>query len=75
MVTAREVKAILKKAWSDPEKISRYALIYVAALYQAEAMYGERGVKTQILYILTNIRAMTPEQKEAKITLKEMAKY
>lgn len=74
MTTATEVKSILKEAWSDPTKLSSAALVYISPLDEAEAIYGERGVKTQILYILTNLRAMTPEQKLAKKKLKEMAK-
>ena len=75
MTTAREVKVILKDAWHEPSKIPSAAIVYIAALDEAEAMYGSIGVKTQILYILTNLRAMIPEQKEAKNKLKEMAKY
>lgn len=75
MTTAREVKVILKDAWSDLAKIPSAAIVYIAALDESEAMYGERGVKTQILYIITNLRAMTPEQKIAKKKLQDMAKY
>lgn len=74
MTIATEVKSIMKDALNAHSKLSSAALVYISTLSDAEAMYKERGVKTHILYILTNLRAMTPEQKIAKKNLKEMAK-
>ena len=69
-VTASEVRAIVSDARFD---INPYARTYIDALSDSEGMYGEHGVEVQAAYIATNLRAKTPEQKEAKKLLQRIA--
>jgi hypothetical protein len=70
-LTANMVLRIIRDA---EFKLDGYAETYVNALPRAEAEYGERGVRVQILYILSNMRASGPKQKEAKKQLQKLAK-
>ena len=72
MITATQVKKIVVDAGFLGQ--NPYADTYIHALRMAEDGYGEKGVKTQILYILNNLRAKTPEQKAAKKQLQQLAK-
>jgi hypothetical protein len=47
-------------------KVNPYGQAYVDALEQSYSEYGEQGVKTQLLYILANARAITSVGKELK---------
>jgi len=69
-ITPASIRKIIRDAGF---KHNPYAETYISGLDEAEAMYGTDGVKTQILYIISNLKAMTPEQKEAKKLLKQMA--
>jgi hypothetical protein len=69
-VTASEVRSIIADARFD---VDPYARTYIDALDDSEAMYGEHGVEVQAAYIATNLRAKTPEQKEAKKLLQRIA--
>ena len=69
-VTSSEVRRIVSDARFD---INPYARTYIDALSDSEAMYGEHGVEVQAAYIATNLRANTPEQKEAKKLLQRIA--
>lgn len=69
--TASNVRNIINKAGF---KIGPYAAPYINALGDAEAMEGERGVRSQVAYILSNLRASGPEQKEAKKQLMKIMK-
>ena len=71
MVSATQVRDIILEAGF---KLNPYANSYVEALSRAEAVYGEEGVRTQILYILGNIRARGQKQKEAKHRLKNLSR-
>ena len=55
-------------------KMNGYARVYFDALPESEHLYGERGLKTQVLYFFCNCKAMTPEQKEVKRSLSRWAK-
>ncbi len=70
-VTADAVLLIIKRAGF---KLNEYAAAYAGALHRAEAEYGEEGVRTQILYILSNLRAYGTEQQAAKKRLVELSK-
>jgi len=54
-------------------KMNAYAQTYFDAFGQAYAMYGDEGVKTQILYLHSNLRPRGEEQKYAKKLLLKMA--
>ena len=69
-VTSSEVRKIVSDARFD---VNPYARTYIDALSDSEAMYGEHGVEVQAAYIATNLRAKTPEQKEAKKLLQRIA--
>ena len=47
-------------------KLSGAGRVYLDALGRCESEYGEKGVKVQILYILSNARAVGDEGKQAK---------
>jgi hypothetical protein len=49
-----------------------YAQQYISALDESEARYGEKGVRTQALYIYGNLQARTDKQKLAKQMLKDI---
>lgn len=55
-------------------KMNPYAKTYFNALERTEQDYGEHGVKTQIIYILTNIRAKKGKQQQIKQELMEYAR-
>lgn len=55
-------------------KANSYAQAYINALYESEALYGEKGVKTQILYIFSNLKASGDTQKQVKAELLKYAK-
>jgi hypothetical protein len=69
--TAANIRSIIKQAGF---KLNPYAMTYVDSLDDSEAMYGEDGVRTQAVYIAVNLRAATPEQKEAKKKLIAISK-
>lgn len=50
-----------------------YARTYFDAFPRAEAEYGEKGVRTQILYFFNNQRAKGPEQAKVKKELLKLA--
>lgn len=53
-------------------KVDAYGRVYLDALEQSESEYGEQGIKTQVLYILSNARAVGTE---GKLVKKELLKY
>lgn len=53
-------------------KMNAYARTYFDALHQSFIEYGEHGLKTQIIYIFSNIRARKGVQQTIK---KELMKY
>lgn len=70
-VTAHNIMNIIRDAGfdlSDP-----YAKVYFEAFPLAEADYGERGVRTQILYLFNNLRCKGPEQQRVKKMLMKIA--
>jgi hypothetical protein len=69
-VTCSEVRRIVSDARFD---VNPYARTYIDALSGSERMYGELGVEVQAAYIATNLKAKTPEQKEAKKLLQRIA--
>lgn len=50
-----------------------YAKAYYDAMPESFAMYGVKGLKTQVLYFLNNVRAKGPEQKVIKQSLTKWA--
>lgn len=61
---------IIKKANFELTPIAKQ---YIDALPMAYSRYGEKGVRTQLLYIINNLIAKTPEQKLALQQLKALA--
>lgn len=54
---------------------NQYAKSYAAGMVEARAMYGKAGEKSQILYILENIKGWRGEKaKEVREALKSHAK-
>jgi len=49
-----------------------YEMSYLDSMNQARLEYGLRGVKTQLLYVLCNARAIGKEGKEVR---KELTKW
>ena len=70
-MNTREIK---NKIASAGFKIDAYARAYIDALDLAEAEGGEHGVKVQILYIFSNLKARGDEQKKVKAELLKYAK-
>lgn len=70
-ISADQVIEIIEDAGFD---LNPFARAYVGALHEAERLYGEDGVRTQILYILNNVRAKGLKQKEAKKLLLKLSK-
>jgi hypothetical protein len=54
--------------------LNPYAQAYLDAMPEAHAMYGMKGVRTQVLYFLNNVRAKGDEQKALKKELLKWAK-
>ncbi|RLI59241.1 MAG: hypothetical protein DRO93_08695 [Candidatus Thorarchaeota archaeon] len=61
---------IIKKANFELTPIAKQ---YIDALPVVYSRYGEKGVRTQLLYIINNLIAKTPEQKLALQQLKALA--
>ena len=59
-----ETKRIINQAYFNLSG-SGIANSYINALEQSKARYGEKGVRTQILYIVANLIAKNPQQKLA----------
>jgi len=54
---------------------NQYAKSYAAGMTEARSVYGKDGVKSQVLYILENIKGWRGEKaKEVRETLKSHAK-
>lgn len=47
-------------------KMNKYALVYYAGLRQSFSEYGLKGLKTQVLYFLTSVRAKGYKQRIIK---------
>jgi len=69
ILNAEQIQELIMKAGF---KIQGYAKTYFDAMKRAESeahRYGsspEHGLKMQVIYFMTNVRASTPEQKELK---------
>jgi len=64
----------VKELCGDIENKNPYMLSYIESLDTSFVMYGVRGVKTQIAYILSNFRARTENDKEIKKLLQKLMK-
>jgi len=67
------VSEIYRKITSAKFKMNAYARAYFDNFGDAQARFGEEGVRAQILYFFCNVRAMTPEQKQVKKELLDWA--
>jgi len=70
MVTPEQVRSIIREA---NFKLNPYAIAYIDALEQSLAEYGQDGIKTQILYIVSNLYPRGLKQLKAKKKLLELA--
>jgi hypothetical protein len=64
-----EVKALASEFDMNP-----YARAYFNEFDSSYVLYGNRGMKSQIAYFLTNVKAKTPAQKKAKERLLKILK-
>ncbi len=55
-------------------KLNPYAEAYYGALDESYRLYGEHGLKTQIVYLFSNIRAKKGIQQTIKKELMDYAK-
>ena len=58
----------------DMKNQNAYANTYFNALEISFKLYGYHGVRTQLIYLLSNIRAKTDEAKKSKKLLNKMIK-
>ena len=58
-MTIKEIKDLLVGA-----ELDNYGHVYVEALEKVEEMYGQRGLKSQVLYILCNTKFSDKENKK-----------
>ena len=56
----------LKRQIRENFKVDAYGQSYVDSMEQAYSEYGEDGIKSQLLYILSNAKAITPLGKELR---------
>lgn len=70
-VTAADIMKRIRLAGFDLK--DPYARTYFDAFPRAEAEYGERGVRVQILYFFNNQKARGPEQQRVKKELLKLA--
>lgn len=66
---------IMKRIRGAGFKMNGYAQSYFNNFPEAEEQYGERGLKSQVLYFFSNQKARTPEQKNVKKELLVWAGY
>lgn len=74
ITTVSGIRKIISDTWTDPNELAGPAMVYIAALDEAERMYGAKGVKSLISLIATNLHARTREQKEVKKDLLFLAR-
>jgi len=70
VITPEMVRKVIREA---DFKLNQYAMAYVDALEQSLSEHGQEGIKTQILYIVSNLHPRGQKQTEAKKKLLKLA--
>jgi hypothetical protein len=61
----KAVELLSEDIW-DYESMNARTIAYISALPESYHTYGEDGIRTQVLYIVSNLKATTDKQKQAK---------